>query len=106
MREITDAATATITTRAYCMNATSRASAPNASAISIIAVAPPGEAPHTAVEPGSTCQRLISQPSVLLATITAETSAMKSGQSSRNVSIIPGVIEFAMRQPTTAWLSM
>ena len=88
------------------MNATRRASAPKASAISIIAVAPPGEAPQTAVEPGSTCQRLISHPSVLLATITADTSAMNSGQSSRNVSMMPGVIELAMRQPTTAWLSM
>lgn len=55
----TAAVTATKMTRTYCMNATSRASAPNASAISTIAVAPPGEAPQTPAVPGRICQRLI-----------------------------------------------
>ena len=58
-RAISAAAIDTKMTRRYCMKATSRASAPNASAISTIALAAPGVEPHTAVVPGSTFQRLI-----------------------------------------------
>ena len=49
-RAIRAAAIETKITRRYCMKATRRASAPKASAISTMAVAPPGAEPQTAVE--------------------------------------------------------
>ena len=85
------------------MKATSCASAPKASAISIIADAAPGEEPHTAVVPGSTDQRLIAQPRTPLAAITASTTARNSGQSLRNIRTMSCVITPAIRQPISAW---
>lgn len=58
----TEAISATRITRAYCMKATSRTSAPSDSANTTIAVAPPGEAPQIATFPGRTCQRISNQP--------------------------------------------
>ena len=51
-RATSDAAPATITTRRYCIKATSLASAPKSADINIIAEAPPGAIPHTAGRSG------------------------------------------------------
>jgi len=48
-----------------------------------IAVAAPGEEPQTAVVPGSTRQRLISQPSALLAPITPAPPRRRAANSSQ-----------------------
>ena len=71
-----------------------------------MAVAPPGEEPQTAVEPGSRLQRLNSHPSVLLAASTARTTMRNNGQSLRNVSMILGLMEPAIRQPTIVWAAI
>ena len=68
-------------TRRYCMKATRRWSAPNAPAISTMAVAAPGDEPQTAVVPGRILQRLISQPSKLDAASVASTTTRNSGHS-------------------------
>src|SRR5579872_4996657 len=102
-RAIKEAAEATKTTRKYCISATVCASAPWASAMIIIALAAPGEVPHTAVEPDSAPQRLISQPIRLLAATTARMTLTKSGASFKKATTIAGVIARAMRQPRIAW---
>ena len=91
---------ATITTRRYCMKATSRASAPKAPDISIIAEAPPGAVPHTAVVPGNTFSRVSAQPSAALRPTMASTTLRNNGQPFTKVSTISLVIERASRQPT------
>lgn len=75
-----EAARATSSTRRYCIKATSLTSAPKASAITTMAVAPPGEDPHRAAEPGSTRQQVSSQPSRKLTATTITTAPTNSGQ--------------------------
>ena len=91
---------ATSTTRRYCMNATSRASAPKAPDISIMTEAPPGAVPHTAVVPGSTFNRASVQPRAVLVATMAITTLRNSGQSSRNLSTMSPVSARATRHPT------
>ncbi len=79
-RATSEAAAATITTRRYCMNATSCASAPCASAIKTIVIAPPGLKPQRAVLPGKTFIRLSSSPSSALATMTDSEPKTNTGQ--------------------------
>ena len=97
------AATATMTTRRYCMRATRRTSAPKPSAISVMTVAAPGKAPHIAVVPGRTRRRASSQPSATLAAITDRTPPRKVGQSCAISLIVEGRTTRAIRQPTIAW---
>ncbi|MNT64537.1 hypothetical protein D3C72_2024480 [compost metagenome] len=52
MRATIAAAVATNSTRMYCINATSRTSAPKSPAIATIADAPPGDEPQAPVGPG------------------------------------------------------
>src|ERR1700733_14390688 len=66
-----EATMATMTTRTYCMKATSRASAPYASAITIMADAAPGNNPQMAVVSGKMRNLLMIQPSTQLATMTS-----------------------------------
>ena len=105
-RAKSEATLATQATRRYCMKATSRASAPKASAISTIAVAPPGAEPHTPTLPGKICQRLMSQPRRLLAAITEVTTANSTGAFASTSWTMDGVIVLAIRQPTTACAPM
>ena len=66
----------------------------------VITEAAPGLVPHSAVVPGSTCQRVISQPIVLEITTTATTPTVKSTQwLSTSPTIDSGTI-LAIRQPT------
>ena len=95
-----DAASATITTRRYCMNATRRASAPNSPDISIITEAPPGATPHTAVVPGSTFSLAIIQPRAALVAMIAATTARNSGQFLKKVMMMSPVMERATNRPT------
>ena len=67
-----------------------------------MAEAAPGDEPHTAAVPGSTRQRVSSQPSVLLAAITAMTTATNSGQSRNIAPMIDGGMLRAIMQPITA----
>jgi hypothetical protein len=67
-----------------------------------MAVAAPGEEPQTAVVPGSTRQRLIIQPSALLAAITVNTTPRNSGHWFRKAPTISDEIARAIRQPTIA----
>ena len=84
------------------MKATSRISAPYAAAISIIAVAAPGDEPQTAVLPGSTCQRVSRYPSAPLAAITAMTTVTKIGQTRAISPTIVGGMPRAIMQPMIA----
>ena len=84
------------------MKATSRMSAPYAAAISIIAVAAPGDEPQTAVVAGSTCQRVSSHPSAPLAAITAMTTVTKIGQPRAISPTIVGGMLRAIMQPMIA----
>jgi hypothetical protein len=101
-RAINEATMATNTTRKYCMKATSGASAPKASAMSIITGAAPGNSPQTAVVPCIMRSLLISHPSAALATTVVATTARNSGQSSMNLTAISDVNERAIRQPIIA----
>ena len=65
-------------------------------------MAAPGDEPQTAVVPGSTRQRVSTQPSVLLAAITATTTVTNSGQSRRISPTIEGGMLRAIMQPITA----
>ncbi len=98
-RATTEAPPATTATRRYCMKATSRASAPCASAITIMAVAAPGLEPHNTAVPGRICMRVIHQPSNVLTAMTANTPNTKIGQ---RLSISPAMdngASFAIMQP-------
>ena len=101
-RATTDALSTTMMTRRYCMNATSRGSAPYSSAIAIIAEAAPGEEPQAAVVPGSTANRVSPQPTSPPATIVVATVSSISGQSATTVATIEPVIACATRQPISA----
>jgi hypothetical protein len=83
------------------MKATSFTSAPNASAITTIADAAPGDEPQTPVVPGSPPHRLSSHPSTLLTPTDANTTPRKIGQLRTKDATIAGVIVVAIRQPTT-----
>ncbi len=92
-RATIEAPAATTATRRYCMKATRRASAPWASASTIMAVAAPGLDPHNTAVPGKMCMRVISQPRKVLAAITASTPNTKTGQRLR---ISPAMASGAM----------
>ena len=77
-------------------------SAPPLSAISVMAVAAPGEVPQIAVVPGSTRKYASTAPRMLLTTITETTAARNSGQSCNSVPTMAGVMVAAIMQPTTA----
>ena len=102
-RATSEATAATITTRRYCMNATSRGSAPNDPDITIITEAPPGAVPHTAVVPGSDLSRVSTQPMAQLMATMASTTLRNSGQPARKATTMSPVIARATRQPTTVW---
>ena len=68
-RATSAAVTTTQTTRAYCMKATMRGSAPNSSAMATMAEAPPGEEPQAAEEPGRDPKRPRSQATTAPATM-------------------------------------
>ena len=73
-----------MTTRVYCMKATSRMSAPKLADISVMALAAPGEEPQTAVVPGRIAGLAsIAQPSSALAAVTETTPTAKTGQWAR-----------------------
>jgi hypothetical protein len=91
----------TTATRRYCINATSRTSAPYDSAISTMADAAPGAKPHTAVVPGNTWRRIISQPSTALARITAQVTSKNTGQPAATLASADGFMLAAIRQPST-----
>ena len=85
------------------MKATSLISAPNASDISTIALAPPGDDPQIAVLAGSTRSRASSQPSAVLTMITATTAPIKTAQSAIMSRTIEPVMVCVIMQPTIAW---
>ena len=91
----------TAATRRYCMTATSRMSAPNASAIRTMAVAAPGEEPQIAVVPGSAFQRARRTPSTAAIAITAPIPIRKIGHCLSIVAIEAAPMALAMRQPIT-----
>jgi hypothetical protein len=68
----------------------------------IIALAPPGEEPQTAVEPGRTPNRLIVQPMRPLAAITAAIAPRKRGAFFTKARMMAGVMARAIRQPRIA----
>ena len=61
----------TITTRAYCMNATRRGSASSSSAIATIPLAPPGTVPSDAVAVSTWASRPSATPATMLTTSTS-----------------------------------
>ncbi len=65
-------------------------------------VAAPGEAPQTAVVPGSTSRRASTQPSAVLTPTTSTTTTANSSQSFCNSPRIEAGRPRAIRQPTTA----
>ena len=102
----TAATSATITMREYCIIATSRASAPLASAINISGVAPPGSSPHIAVDPGSVLPFAMSTPKNTLAAITVTTETARTGQNATISGSTSGTILRAIMQPITPWAPM
>src|SRR3984957_8975100 len=98
-RATIDAISPTKATRRYCMTATSLMSAPNASAISTMAVAAPGEEPQIAVVPGSTFQRARSMPSPAANAITVPIPIRKIGHCASIVAGDAAPMALAMSQP-------
>ena len=102
MRVTSTATSATTITRRYCINATSRTSAPKLSAMIVIAAAAPGDEPQIAVEPGKTCSFAIIQPRMALAKITEKIQTTNSGQSAAIRPNTDGGMACAIIAPTTA----
>ncbi|OMP13301.1 hypothetical protein COLO4_01916 [Corchorus olitorius] len=105
MRATTAAAVATNSTRRYCINATSRTSAPKSPAIATIADAPPGDDPHAPVGPGSELKRTSRKPDSPLAASVSSSTASTTGQSSSSGERIAGDRLWPIMQPSTACAS-
>src|SRR3982750_2912644 len=66
----------------------------------VMTEAAPGLVPHSAVVPGSTCQRVINQPSVLEIATTASTPTLNRNQCCSTSPTIDSGTILAIRQPT------